>query len=795
MMFRYVCLKAMSIAAFLLLFFSCSVDQGLKQDQNLKLWYNQPAGKDWMKALPVGNGRLGGMIFGGISEERIMLNESSLWNGWFEPENDRKGAFDALEKVRALLKQGKRDEVQDIIVNKVLTDKGYGKPDFGCYQSFCDVLIKFDRPDKEVKNYRRELNLATGIATVEYEIGDTKFKREYFCSYPDQVVVMKLSTNKESSLGGTIGINSLHKNSKVKVVDNKIFFSGEVDTGNKEHEGLKFEAQLVVLADGGSMQSKDSKIQVEKANSVTIVVAGATNYQMSYPNYYGELPSSRNKKTLQKVKGKSFNELHNNHLADFESLFSRVDLQLESDTSYLNLPTDERLKLYRKNKDDRQLEILLFQYGRYLLISSSRPGGLPANLQGLWNNSNTPPWKCDYHLNINLQMNYWPAEVCNLAECHLPLINWIGDLRKAGEKTAKIHFNSKGWVASHTCNVWGFTAPGSQRGVHMFEPQSAAWIALHAYEHYAFSHNTDFLKQNAWPILKGAAEFWLCNLQEYPDGILVSSPCFSPEHGPITDGAYFDQEVIWELFTSCIKVGGLLENEGEFVEQVKAARSRLWPLKIGKFGQLCEWMDNEVLEEGDSTIYTYFPKNHHRHISHLMGLYPGSQITVEKTPELARAACVSLNQRGDGGTGWSKAWKINCWARLKDGNRAWKLCSEHLANNMFDNLFDACPPFQIDGNFGYTSGVAEMLIQSHNSEIELLPALPDVWGKGKVKGFCARGGFTFDMEWSKEELISVKITSTGGTCCRVRYKDNVIDVNMEQGNTKQLAERLNSIPN
>jgi alpha-L-fucosidase 2 len=444
----------------------------------------------------------------------------------------------------------------------------------------------------------------------------------------------------------------------------------------------------------------------------------------------------------------------------------------------MNMPTNERLQTYRQNRDDRHLEALLFQYGRYLLMSSSRPGGLPANLQGLWNNSNNPPWNSDFHLNINLQMNYWPAEVCNLSECHLPLIEWIDDLRKPGSKTAKIHFNTRGWVCTHTTNIWGFTAIGPARGIHMFEPQSAAWISLHAWDHFAYTQDIEFLKQKAWPVLKGAAEFWLENLQEYPGGILVSAPCYSPEQGPISRGAYFDQQVIWELFTDIIKAGEHLPEEKDFIDKVAAARARLWPLKIGKFGQLCEWMDNELIEE-DSTLASYVPENKHRHISHMLGLYPGSQITVESTPELAEAAKTSLNFRGDDGTGWSKAWKINCWARLNDGDRSWKLASEHLANNMYDNLFDICPPFQIDGNFGYTSGVAEMLLQSHNGIIRLLPALPKAWSEGSVTGLKARGGFECDISWSDGKLTKAVIQSEKGGQAAVEYGSEKFTIDLK----------------
>lgn len=760
-------------------FCSCTKKENSQDSENV-LWYEKPAGNDWMKALPIGNGRLGGMVFGGVGRERIMLNESSVWSGWYRVDNNRVGSYKALEEVRSLQKDGKTDGIQELIMEKVFTDKGYGKPDFGKYQSFCDVLIDLNNHDEEVRNYKRNLDLSNGIASVEYEIGDAKYSREYLCSYPDQVVVMRLSTDNDEGFSGSIGFNSLHKKSKVKYVDGKLIFSGEVDTESDQHKGLEFEAQLMVITEKGSLRNRNEKIWFEHTNSVTIIVAGATNYQMNYPDYYGESLTLKNNRTLNAIYGKQFGDLKERHINDFYSLFSRVDLQLGKDSIYMNMPTDKRLQSYRKNRDDRHLEALLFQYGRYLLMSSSRPGGLPANLQGLWNNTNNPPWNGDFHLNINLQMNYWPAEVCNLSECHLPLIEWLDDLRKPGKITAKEHFNSEGWVCTHTCNIWGFTAMGPSRGIHMFEPQSAAWISLHAYEHFAYTQDVKFLKQKAWPILKGAAEFWLANLQEYPGGILVSVPCYSPEQGPISRGAYFDQQVIWELFTDIIKAGEHLPEEKDFITKVSEARSRLWPLKIGKFGQLCEWMDNELIEE-DSTLVTYVPKNKHRHISHMVGLYPGSQITVESTPELAEAAKTSLNYRGDGGAGWSKAWKINCWARLNDGDRSWKLASEHLANNMYDNLFDICPPFQIDGNFGYTSGVAEMLLQSHNGMIRLLPALPKAWSEGSVTGLKARGGFECDISWSDGNLTKAVFHSEKGGHAAVIYGSEKFTIDLKPG--------------
>jgi alpha-L-fucosidase 2 len=739
----------------------------------LSLWYRQPAQK-WVESLAIGNGRIGAMVFGGINRERLQLNVDTLWAGGpYDPVNPQ--AREALPEARQLVFEGKYREAAKLISAKIMSKPLGQMP----YQTAGDLVLTF--PDSAtVDDYRRDLNLDTAVATVEYTAGGTRFTRQAFVSPVDQVIVVRLTADKKNAISFSAGLQSPQKVSVEMESGHTLVMRGRNGESQGIQGALKFQVRVRVLAEGGTVSATSNSVSVANADSATLLIAGATSYK-NFQDVSGD-PESAVKARIAAAEGKPFSALLDAHTREHQRLFRRVSIELGS-TEASKQPTDERIRNFH-NGNDPQFAALYFQFGRYLLISSSRPGGQPANLQGLWNDSLNPPWGSKYTININTEMNYWPAESCNLGECVEPLVAMVRDLSETGARTAKEMYGAGGWVTHHNTDLWRATGPIDGPDWGMW-PSGGAWLCLALWDHYQFGREEAFLKQ-VYPLMRGAAQFFLETLMEEPKHKwLVTNPSISPENqhpfgAAVCAGPTMDSQIIRDLFSNCIEASQILDTGAEFRKQLVAARARLAPNQIGANGQLQEW-----LEDWDAKA----PEQQHRHISHLYGLFPSAQITPRETPELAEAAKVTLNTRGDITTGWAIAWRINCWARLHDGNRAFS-----ILNHLFDptrtypNMFDAHPPFQIDGNFGGTSAIAEMLLQSHAGEIELLPALPSPWRTGRVTGLRARGGFQIEIAWQDGKLTGVKIQSVGGRKAVVRYGDHTSQIEFKSGE----AVRLNS---
>ena len=724
--------------------------------QNLKLWYLRPA-RTWSEALPIGNARLAAMVFGGVDSERVQLNEETLWAGGSRDTNNPE-AFRHLEEVRRLLFAGDPVQAQELADRFMMGNPRTIKP----YETLGDLLLRFPELG-EFSEYRRELDLDSAFVRVRYLQNGIRFTRVLFASAKKNVICIRLSADRPGSVAFSASLDRERDAVAAVRTPGRLVMTGRLDRGT----GLRFCGLLGIFADGGEIGSDGNSLAVRKADAVTLIFTAATDFR-------GGDPEAVCRKRIASAAGRPFSGLLAEHVSDYQGLFRRVSLDLDGSPADA-LPTDERLAAVQRGSADNGLMSLYFQYGRYLLISSSRPGSLPANLQGKWNDKLNPPWNSDYHVNINLQMNYWPAEVANLAECAEPLFDFIEALRPPGRRTAQVHYGCRGFVVHHLTDVWGFTTPADAARWGLW-PMGAAWLCQPLWEHFAFSGDREFLKKRAYPVLKEASEFFVDYLAEDPQGRLVTGPSMSPENtyrlmdgrtAVTCMGPTMDLEIIHDLFTHAIQAGDILGRDPEFGSDLQVHIKLLPPLQVGKYGQIQEWLEDYDEEEPG-----------HRHVSPLFALHPGSQIIPRRDSELAKAARTTLERRlrfGGGHTGWSRAWIVNFWARFEEGDSAHRNIQELLRTSTMPNLFDLHPAspepiFQIDGNFGGAAGIAEMLIQSHAGSLHLLPALPAAWPEGRVTGLRGRGGYTVDIGWKAGKLVNASVRSDRSQICRIRSR-------------------------
>ena len=721
--------------------------------------------------LPIGNGYLGASFFGGIDKERIVLNEKTLWVGGPSPNRpsynggNRKDAYKSVRKVQELLHDGKYDEAVENL-SMLTCENGDG---YGSYQLLCDAVLTFSNinPDN-VSNYERILDMDKSLYSCSFEYEGAVHTREAFASYPNRVICIKFSSSKPRRICLRLSLDKLQQGGVVSVNDNRLDYFGAL-TDN----ALRYQGSFIIKKHGGELISSRDSIMVEHADDVTLYFTAATDYSDSYPEYRNGInPSETVSDILSDCVDMSFNELYKIHYEDYSKLFNRAKLNLNGISGDI-LPIDELLPEYRNNYSENiasQLEMLYFQFGRYMLISSSREGSLPANLQGVWNESNCPPWCCDYHINVNLQMNYWGAYNTNLHETAKPLVRFLDKMREPGRITAEEYYNIKsdenkpenGWIAHTQATPFGWTSPGWDF-YWGWSTAAVAWLMQNIWEYYEFTLDKDYLENNIYPIMRESAEFyrqWL--IYDDKQGRLVSTPTYSPEHGPVSIGNTYEQSLIEQFYADFVQASEALGTDESLRQEISAQKEKLKPFAIGKWGQIKEWFEEDEKDFDNSKT-----QKNHRHISHLMGLYPGKAIN-SKTPELMKAAIVTMNDRGDESTGWARAYKLNLWARTKDGNRAYKILKGLLAGCTFPNLFDFHPPFQLDGNFGGSAGIAEILLQSHEGYIEPLAALPKNWKSGEFSGFCARGGFEVCVKWNDNKAEKIVITSKKGSVCRIK---------------------------
>ncbi len=737
-------------------------------DPATTIWTTTPA-KSFIESSPLGNGRVGAMVFGGVGHERVVLNESTMWSG--SPQNaDRKDAYQDLPKIRDLFLSGENFDANKL-TQKTFVCKGHGSAGaaYGKYQTLCDLVI--DSPEKNPTDYRRVLDLDRAIATVSYRSNAATCTKEAFVSAPANTFVYRYRT--DSPAGITFDAQLSRSEQVTTHADGQDFvIEGDLDSGQPGTPGVRFSGRLRVITEGGSSKTDDQGIHIKGAKEATILFSAGTSM-------FDKLFEPGVKKRLDTASAKPFVSLEQEHVKDYQKFFHRVAIKLPDGPS-ASQPTPARLAATSHGEDDPSLAALYFNFGRYLLISGSRPDSpLPNNLQGIWAEEVNTPWNADFHLDINVEMNYWPAEVTNLGDCTAPFMKLIGGLVPNGKKTAKAYYNAHGWVAHTITNPWGYTSPG-EAATWGSAPTGGAWLCEHLWDHFAFNGDHTYL-QSVYPIMKGAAEFFLDALMEEPKHHwLVTCPSDSPENSymdaaserplAVCVGPTMDTEIIRELFSNVIQASNVLGTDTDFRKRLVATLARLAPIQVGKHGQVMEWLQD--YEESEP---------HHRHLSQLYALYPSNQITVEKTPALAKAAVVTLERRGDDGVGWSLAWKTCCQARLRNGDHAWKLLKTLFrpvtdtsirndgGGGTYPNLLDACPPFQIDGNFGATAGIAEMLLQSRDGEIFLLPALPKAWKTGQVTGLRARGGLTVDIHWKDGKVTSYQVTGQNSKKVKVHF--------------------------
>ena len=798
--------------------FSALWAEGTDYTPGLSIWFDTPNSLDgraiWLRAdgsgmnpdrewenasLPIGNGSLGANILGSVAAERITLNEKTLWKGGPNTAGGadyywkvNKQSASVMEEIRQAFTDGDYEKAELLTRKNFNGLAHYEEGDetpfrFGSFTTMGEIYVETGLSEIGMSDYYRALSLDSAMAVVSFKKDNTRYMRKYFISYPDSVMAMKFTANKTGKQNLVL---RYCPNSEAKSSLCADDTDGLLYTGVLENNGMKFAIRIKAITKGGTTTVEQDRLIVKDADEVVFLLTADTDYKMNFQpdfkdpkTYVGSDPEQTTRKTMEGAIRKGYDELYRAHEADYTSLFNRVKLQLNPEVTARNLPTNLRLANYRKGQADYRLEELYYQYGRYLLIACSRSGNMPANLQGMWHNNLNGPWRVDYHNNINIQMNYWPACSTNLGECTRPLVDFIRSLVKPGAETAKAYFNARGWTASISANIFGFTSPLSSEDMSWnFNPMAGPWLATHIWEYYDYTRDKEFLKSTGYDLLKSSAQFTVDYLWHKPDGTYTAAPSTSPEHGPVDEGTTFVHAVVREILLNAIEASKVLGVDKKERKEWEYVLAHLAPYKIGRYGQLMEW--SRDIDD---------PEDEHRHVNHLFGLHPGHTLSPVTTPELAQAARVVLEHRGDGATGWSMGWKLNQWARLQDGNHAYKLYGNLLKNGTLDNLWDTHAPFQIDGNFGGTAGITEMLLQSHMGFIQLLPALPDAWQDGSVSGICARGGFEVNLSWKDGKLAEAVVTSEKGVPCTVRYEDKTLSFKTKKGSSYRIVMDNNEL--